>query len=142
MYNIIVAEDHPIFKDGLNRMFEREVDLHLKDEVDTAEELINKLMQNADYDLVITDVGLPGRSGIDILPEIKKINPKLPVLVLSMFDEGNVGVRAIKAGADAYLSKESKPVEIINAIRIILSGRKFITPSIAEKLALEATKDF
>jgi two-component system, NarL family, invasion response regulator UvrY len=140
MVSIIIAEDHPIFKDGLKNLIKKDISLFLKDEVESSEELMSKLMSDK-YDLVITDINLPGRSGIDVLPDIKKMFPKLPVLVLSMHSEEKIGLRAIKAGADGYLSKESNPDEILKAIQTLSTGRKYITQYLAEKLAFEYNKD-
>lgn len=140
MFRIIIVEDHPIFKDGLKSLLEKEIDFQVADVVTSTEELLNKLTEN-EYDVVISDVDLPGRSGIEVLPDIKKMDPKLPVLILSMHSEENTGFRAIKAGADSYLSKEVDPSEILKAVRTLLTGRKYITSGLAEKLAFQVSSN-
>jgi DNA-binding NarL/FixJ family response regulator len=90
-----------------------------------------------DLDLVVLDIAMPGRGGLDILKEIKSLKPKLPVLVLSMYPEEQYAVRVLKSGASGYLTKESAPVELVKAIRQISQGKKYISPSLAEKLAVD-----
>ncbi|MBU1101293.1 MAG: response regulator transcription factor [Bacteroidetes bacterium] len=140
MFNIIIVEDHPIFKDGLKNLLEKEIDFQVTDIVSSTEELLNKLTENK-YDIIISDVDLPGRSGIEVLPDMKKMQPKVPVLILSMHSEENTGFRAIKAGADSYLSKEADPSEILKAVRTLLTGRKYITSRLAEKLAFQVSSN-
>ncbi len=134
MIKIIIADDHPVFREGLKKIIEREVDMEITGEVSTGEKLLIEL-NNSDYDLIILDVGLPGRSGIDVLGDIRKINSKIPILVYSMHSEERYALRAIKAGANAYLSKEEKPDILFEAIRTISTGHKYITSTIAEQLA-------
>jgi DNA-binding NarL/FixJ family response regulator len=134
MIKIIVADDHPVFREGLKKIIEREIDMEVSGEVSSGEDLIN-ILSESDYDLVILDVGLPGRSGIDILADIRKMNNKIPILIYSMHPEDRFGLRAFKAGANAYLSKEAKPDILFEAIRKIRTGQKYITPTIAEQMA-------
>lgn len=134
MINIIIADDHPVFREGLKNILNKEIDLEVSNEVVTGEILLDELSKS-DYDLIILDVGLPGRSGIDILTDIRKMNNKVPVLVYSMHPEERFALRAFKAGANAYLSKEEKPAILLEAIRKISTGKKYITPSIAEQMA-------
>jgi DNA-binding NarL/FixJ family response regulator len=134
MLNIIIADDHQVIREGIKRIVNNEVDLKIIDEVESGEELLNKLGTKS-YDIVILDVGLPGRSGLEILLSLRKLFPKLPVLMFSMQPEERVAIRAIKAGANAYLTKDSPAVELLKVIRTISTGRKYISPSIAEKLA-------
>jgi DNA-binding NarL/FixJ family response regulator len=84
---------------------------------------------------VVLDIAMPGRSGLEILSELKRVNPKLPVLILSIYPEDQFGVRALKAGADGYMNKESAPDELVNAIRKIIGGGRYVSPTLAEKLA-------
>lgn len=136
MIKIIIADDHPIVRSGMVQIINREVDMKVTDECETGEELLSKVI-TSDYDIVVLDIELPGRSGIEILKEIKKIKPSLPVLILSSFDEQRYGVRAIQAGANSYLSKDENKNVIIDSIRKIKGGKKFITPKLAEVLATE-----
>jgi two-component system invasion response regulator UvrY len=134
MVRIIIADDHPVFREGLRKILSKEVDLDIVYEAESGEELLGEI-DNLEFDLIILDVGLPGRSGIDILADIRKTHPKIPVLIFSMHPEERFALRAIKAGANAYLSKEEKAEKLIEAIHTIKTGRKYITPTIAEKLA-------
>lgn len=140
MLKIIIADDHPMVRAGLVQSINKEPDLKVLFECENGEELLSQLSRE-DYDIVILDLGLPGRSGIEILEEIRKIAPSLPVLVLSAYPEERYGVRAVKAGANAYLNKEEKKEQILEAIRRIKGGNKFITPKLAASLALELDKN-
>ena len=140
MLKILIADDHPVFREGLKKIINKEVDLEVTAEVESGEEIFG-LLNGDDIDLIILDVGLPGRSGIDLLADIRKINAKLPVLIFSMHSEERFALRAFKAGANAYLSKEEKTEKLLEAIRTISTGRKYITPTIAEKLANSIDKN-
>ncbi|MDA3862171.1 MAG: response regulator transcription factor [Melioribacteraceae bacterium] len=134
MLRIIIADDHQVIREGIKRIINSQIDLEITAEVETGEALLSKISTDK-FDVVILDVGLPGRSGIGILGDIRKFEPKLPVLIFSMQPEERVAIRAIRAGANAYLSKEAPVDVLLQAIRTISTGRKYITPSIAEKLA-------
>ncbi len=136
MLNVLITDDHQIFREGMKQFINREVDMKVCCEASSGEEAI-QLIMDKDINVVILDIGLPGRNGLDILQDIRKIKPKLPVLVFSMYPEENYAVRAFKAGADGYLSKDSFDTELIDAIRTISQNKKYITSSIAEKLASE-----
>ena len=136
MLNVLITDDHQIFREGMKQFINREVDMKVCCEASSGEEAI-QLIMDKDVNVVILDIGLPGRNGLDILQDIRKIKPKLPVLVFSMYPEENYAVRAFKAGADGYLSKDSFDTELIEAIRMISQNKKYITSSIAEKLASE-----
>lgn len=140
MIQILIADDHPVFREGLKRIVNKEVDLEVVAEVETGEEIFAALDEN-NIDLVILDVGLPGRSGIDLLTDIRKRDAKLPVLIFSMHSEDRFAIRAFKAGANAYLSKEEKTEKLLEAVRTISTGRKYITPTIAEKMANSIDKN-
>jgi DNA-binding NarL/FixJ family response regulator len=94
-------------------------------------------MGKDDFDLIVLDIAMPGRGGLDVLKEIKNKKPRLPVLILSMYPEDQYAVRVLKAGASGYMTKESAPHELINAIKQISKGKKYVSPSLAEKLALD-----
>jgi len=134
MYNIIIADDHQVIREGIKRIINNEVDLKVISEVATGEALINKILKEK-FDIVILDVGLPGKSGIEILSELRKIQPKLPVLIFSMQPEERIAIRAIKAGANACLSKNAHADELLKTLRGIATGRKYISAEIAERLA-------
>jgi DNA-binding NarL/FixJ family response regulator len=130
---ILVADDHAIVRRGLRDILQEEFPLAEITEVPDAEELVNKVMKEH-WDVVITDLSMPGRSGLEALQQVKLHQPKLPVLVLSIYPEEQYAVRVLKAGAAGYLNKDMAPAELVNAVNKVLSGRKYITPSIAERL--------
>jgi two-component system, NarL family, invasion response regulator UvrY len=134
MIRILIADDHAIVRKGLKQILVEEYPSARVEEVGDAETLINKAIQG-DWDVVICDLSMPGRSGLDALRQIKQTSPSLPVLIMSMHPEDQYALRVLKAGASGYLSKESIHDELIKAIHIVLLGKKFITPSIAERLA-------
>jgi len=134
MIRCIVADDHPIVINGVRQLLLSEFPTAEIAEVHDSESLVRKVIKER-WDLVITDLNMPGRSGLDALAEIRNEYPKLPVLVMSMFPEDQYALRVMKAGASGYLVKTSIHEELINAVRTVLGGRKFITSSIAQKLA-------
>jgi DNA-binding NarL/FixJ family response regulator len=109
-------------------------------EVDNAQQVLAEV-QSQEWDLVILDVTMPGRSGIDVLGDLKRIHPRLPVLVLSMHPEDQYGKRVLKAGASGYMNKDVAPDELIKAIRKVLAGGRYVSSALAEKLALDLNKD-
>ncbi len=141
MIKILIADDHPIVREGLRQIIEVATDMVVTDEARNGEEVLERIKEN-DFDVVILDISMPGRSGLDILKEVRKERPELSVLILSIHPEEQYGVRLLKAGASGYLTKESAPEELVNAIRIISQGRKYITSSLAERLALKLGDDF
>ncbi len=134
MIRILIADDHAIVRKGLALLIRDEFASAEIAEVGDAEELI-AMVTEKDWDIVICDLSMPGRSGLDALRQIKQMHPSLPVLIMSMYDEDQYALRVLKAGASAYLGKDNIHENIIKAIRTVLLGKKFITPSIAEKLA-------
>ena len=140
MIKILVVDDHAIVRDGLKRIFVDTPDMVVADEASNGEEVINKVGNN-DYDLVLLDISLPGRDGLDVLKQLKCTNPKIPILILSMYPEEHYAVRSLRAGASGYLTKQSSSDELIGAIRKVAQGRRYITPSLAEKLAFDLGVD-
>lgn len=136
MIKILIADDHAIVREGMKQILSESPDLVVVAEASTGQEVIDKIDKD-DLDLVVLDIAMPGRGGLDILKEIKSLNPKLPVLILSMYPEEQYAVRVLKSGASGYLTKESAPVELVKAIRQISQGKKYISPSLAEKLAVD-----
>lgn len=134
MIRILIADDHAIVRKGLTQLIRDEFASAEIAEVGDAEELISKV-SDKDWDIVVCDLSMPGRSGLDALRQIKQMYPSLPVLIMSMHDEDQYALRVLKAGASAYLGKDNIHEDIIKAIRTVLLGKKFITPSVAEKLA-------
>ncbi len=136
MIKILIADDHAIVREGLKQILLESPDLVVVAEASTGQEVLDKVAKN-DLDLVVLDISMPGRGGMDILKEIKSLKPKLPVLILSMYPEEQYAVRVLKSGASGYLTKESAPIELVKAIRQISQGKKYISPSLAEKLAVD-----
>ena len=134
MISIIIVDDHPIVRQGLKQILSEEPDMATFGEAQNSQEVLD-LIRKQDWDAVVLDITMPGRGGLDILREIKHERPKLPVLMLSIHPEDQYAVRALKAGASGYLNKESAPEELVRAIRKILRGGKYISPTLAEKMA-------
>jgi DNA-binding NarL/FixJ family response regulator len=124
---IIIADDHAVVRTGLQLIFDATLDLQLVDEASNGMELLGKLKTH-DYDVVILDLSMPGKDGIDILKDIKKKYPDLPVVVFSMKPENSYAIRLLKNGASAFLNKETNPDEIVKAIRTVVSGKHYYTP--------------
>jgi len=141
MIKILIADDHAIVREGLKQIVGEESDMKVTGEASDANELTG-LLQKEKYDIVILDISMPGRSGLEALKDLKIMHPELPVLILSMYGEDQYGLRAIKAGASGYLKKVSAPNELVSAIRKIVSGGKYINPSLAEKIASDYGKEY
>jgi len=131
---ILIADDHAIVREGLKQIVAEEKDILVAGEAENSEQLMG-LLEKEKWSLVVLDINMPGKSGLEALKDIKLQYPDLPVLILSMFSEDQYGIRAIKAGASGYLKKVSAPTELVTAIRKIVSGGKYINSSLAEKLA-------
>lgn len=140
MIRILVADDHAVVRQGVKQILADVRDMLVKDEAQNGTETIDKVMKY-EYDVVLLDISMPGRSGLEILEEIKAQKPKLAVLILSMHPEEQYAVRALRAGASGYLTKASAPQELIGAIRKVAGGGKYVTTSLAEKLAGELEVD-
>jgi two-component system invasion response regulator UvrY len=140
MIKTIIADDHSIVREGLKQILNETNDVSVSGEAKNGMELLEELRRQK-FDVVVLDISMPGINGLDALKQIKIINPDLPVLVLSMHPEEQYAIRVLKAGASGYLTKESASEELLNAIRRIASGRKYVSPSLAEKLAVELDVD-
>ena len=140
MIKVIITDDHPIVRKGLKQILEDCYDIAVADEAEKGSELIKKVIEN-DYDVVLLDISLPGRNGLELLKELKKIKPNLPVLILSIYPEEHYGLRALKLGAAGYLAKSSVSSELITAILKASKGKKYITPILAEIIASEIESD-
>lgn len=134
MKRIIIADDHEIVRAGLKQIIADDPDLLVEGEASDGQELLEKLRKKK-FDLVLLDMKMPGRSGLEILKQLKIEHPSLPVLVLSMHSEEQYAVRTIKAGASGYITKETAPDKLLEAIRRVCGGGKYISQSLAEKLA-------
>ncbi len=140
MIKILVADDHTIVREGLKQIVGEVGDMMVADEAGNGQEALQKIREG-DFDVVLLDISMPGRSGLEVLKDIRAERPKLPVLILSMHSEEQYAVRALRAGASGYVTKASAPDELIGAIRKVSRGRKYVTASLAEKLALELDAD-
>lgn len=140
MLRFILADDHSVVRAGLKQILLQEFPGSQIDEVPDAEELIKKVIKN-EYDIVISDMAMPGRSGLEALEQIKQIHPKLPVLILSFYPELQYAVRVLKSGASGYLNKDMAPSELVNAVHRVLLGKKYISPAVAERLASSFAND-
>jgi DNA-binding NarL/FixJ family response regulator len=134
MIKILIADDHAIVRAGLKQIVADTSDMVVSGEAVDGQEVLEQVRKE-DWDLILLDISMPGRGGIDTLKELKIEKPKLPVLVLSMYPEEQYAIRALKAGASGYLTKESAPEELIEAIRKVSQGGKYISASLAESLA-------
>ena len=140
MIKILIADDHPIVRKGLKEILSEHPDMKVLGEAQNSHEVLN-FVRKEHWDVVVLDITMPGRDGLDVLKELKKARPKLPVLILSIHPEEQYGVRALKAGASGYLTKESAPDRLVTAIRKILERGKYVSPGLAEKLAFDVEKD-
>jgi len=137
---ILVVDDHSIVRQGLKQILADSQSLIVAGEASTGQEALQKI-RSSNFDMVIMDISLPDRSGLDMLEQIKIIAPKLPVLILSMHAEEQYATRAFKSGASGYLTKESASEQLVIAINKVAQGGKYISPSLAEKLVFELVKD-
>jgi two-component system invasion response regulator UvrY len=134
MLKILIADDHEVVRQGLERILRQEYPSAMIVAVTNGQDMVKNVIKS-DWDLVISDLSMPSKTGLEALEEIKAHHPKLPVLILTMHPEEQYAVRALKAGAAGYLSKNMDAAELITASRRALMGRKYITPSLAEKLS-------
>jgi len=140
MIRIMIADDHAIVREGLKQILAETSDMVVAGEAANGQEVLEQTRKD-DWDLVLLDIAMPGRGGIDILKQLRSEKPELPVLVLSMYPEEQYAVRALKAGAAGYLTKASAPDELIVAIRKVSQGGRYVSSSLAEKLAVYLGKD-
>ncbi len=140
MLKILIADDHAIVRAGLKQVLADTPDMAVTDEAGATEEAIRKAL-DGDFDVVVLDISMPGRGGLEVLQQIKSQKPKLPVLVLSMHPEEQYALRVLKAGAAGYLTKESVTDELINAIRKVSNGMKYVSPDLAQEIAFALDSD-
>jgi two-component system, NarL family, invasion response regulator UvrY len=134
LIEVLIADDHPLVRSGLKHVLEQEPDFTTPGEAENATQVLQKITEKP-WDAVILDIAMPGRSGLETVSEIKRLHPNIPVLILSMHSEEQFAVRAIKAGASGYLTKSNAPEELVKAIRQIVTGKKYVSSSLAEVLA-------
>jgi DNA-binding NarL/FixJ family response regulator len=130
---ILIADDHPIVREGYKKILTSQPDMDVTGEAGNGQEVLD-LIQKKDFDLILLDISMPGRSGLEILKELKSQKPHLPVMILSIYPEEQYAVRAFRDGASGYLTKASTPKELISAIRKVSHGGRYVTEALAEKL--------
>jgi len=136
MVKILIADDHAVVRRGVKQILAEESDKWFFGEARNASEVLKKVQQKH-WDILIIDITMPGRSGLDVLRELKSTHPKLPVLVFSMHPEEQIAIRAFKLGAYGYVTKESVSEDLVKAVRKIMEGGKYVSPALAEKLAFD-----
>lgn len=133
---LVIADDHPLFRRGLKNAIAETGDIKVACEASNGDELLSLIKENK-FDMVLLDIAMPGKSGLDLLKQLKSEYPKLPILVLSVYPEEQYAVRFIKAGASGYLTKESASEKLVEAIRKVADGGKYASQMITEKLAFD-----
>jgi two-component system, NarL family, invasion response regulator UvrY len=135
MTRIVIVDDHAIVRKGLRQILADAPEMAVTAECADGQELLRQL-EKEQFDLVLLDISMPGRNGIDLLKQVKGMRPDLPVLILSMHPEEQYAIRALKSGASGYITKESAPDELVKAIRKVSSGGVYVSSALAERLAL------
>jgi DNA-binding NarL/FixJ family response regulator len=133
---VLIADDHAVFRRGLRETLAEIFSRVTFGEAKTAQETV-ELVRRQEWDVVILDISMPGKSGLDILDEMKRLRPRLPILLLSMHPEEQFARRALKTGAAGYLTKESVPEELKEAVRKVVAGGRYVSATLAEKLAVD-----
>lgn len=133
MLRVLIADDHPVVRQGVKQILTEELQLKQFGEARNAREVLDNISKKK-WDILILDINLPDMNGLEILRQLKKVHPDLPVLVLTVFDEDQIAIRVLKAGAAGFVTKETMPDELIAAVKKIHSGGKYVSPSLAEKL--------
>ena len=140
MIRILIADDHAILRRGLKEILVDELKDAIFAEAGNAQQVLTDVRKQA-WDLVILDITMPGRSGLDLLRDLKQLQPELPVLVLSMHPEDQYAKRVLRSGAAGYMNKETAPKELVTAIRKVLAGGRYVSAALAEKLASDLSAD-
>lgn len=140
MKRILIVDDHEVLRDGVKRIFDKQPGTIIFGEAGTVQEAL-RLVREQDWDVVVLDLSLGDRSGLEVLKELKRIRPRLPVLILSLHSEEQFARRAFKAGAAGYITKDSPRAELVKAINKVIGGRRYASPALAEKLIVDLGKD-
>lgn len=141
MIKVLVADDHSIIRKGLKQILDDTEDMRVTGEAESGIQVI-QMAQSGNYDLVLLDIMLPDKHGIEVLKQLRQNDPQLPVLILSMYPEEQYAVRSLKAGAAGYMNKQSAPAQLVTAIRQVASGKKYISTQLAEELAEGLTQGY
>jgi DNA-binding NarL/FixJ family response regulator len=140
MIKVLLGDDHAIVRQGLKQILSEESGMYFCGEAENGQAVLNAIYKE-NWDVLILDISMPGLSGLDILKEVKKIRPRLPVLVLTMHSEEQFALRSLKAGASGYLTKDSAPEELVKAVKKLLDGGKYVNQQLAEILAADIERD-
>jgi DNA-binding NarL/FixJ family response regulator len=136
MIRILIGDDHAVVREGVKRILDETSDLMVAGEASHGQEVLAKVAAEA-WDVVLLDISMPGRNGLEVLQQLRALHPSLPVLVFSMHPEDQYAVRAFRAGAAGYLTKDSLPEELISAIRKVMGGGRYVSSTLAEHLVLD-----
>ncbi len=131
MIKICIADDHPVVREGLKRIIEEQVDMEVVDEASTCEEILEEI-EHKKWDVLLLDLTMPVRGGLDLIKELRKDGYNIPILVISITPEEQYGLRSMKAGASGYLTKDSAPEKLIDAIRTVATGSIYVSPQLNE----------
>ena len=134
MIKVLIADDHPVVREGLKQIISKAIDMTVSGEALNGQEVLDKVRAEH-WDVLVLDLNMPRHDGLEIIKELRRERQKLPILILSVHPEDQFGVRVLKAGASGFMNKEAAPKELITAIRKIVTGGKYISSSLAEKLA-------
>jgi two-component system, NarL family, invasion response regulator UvrY len=140
MIKILVADDHPVVRHGIRQIAAEAGDMLVADEAANGPELLDRA-RTVDHDVVLLDLSMPATSGLDLLKQLRRERPKIPIVILTMYSENQFAIRALKAGAAGYIVKGSAPAELVGAVRKVVTGGRYLTPSVAERLAGYLTAD-
>jgi DNA-binding NarL/FixJ family response regulator len=140
MRKILIVDDHEVLRDGVKRVFDRQAETTTFGEAGTVPEAL-KLIREQDWDVVVLDISLGDRSGLEVLKELRQLRPGLPVLVLSMHSEEQYARRAFMAGAAGYITKDSPRAELVEAIERVAEGGRYMSPALAENLVIDLEGD-
>lgn len=141
MIKVLIADDHALIRKGLKQILDDTEDMRVMGEAESGMQTL-RMLQESEYDLVLLDISLPDKNGVEVLKQIKQNHPQLPVLMLSMHAEDQYAVRSMKSGASGYLNKQSAPNQLVAAIRQVANGKKYISPELAEQLANGLTEGY
>lgn len=136
MIRILIADDHAIVREGLKQILADSPDMVVAGEAGSGQDLLQKI-GTARWDVIVLDLSLPDRSGLDLLKQVNSLYPELPVLVLTIHAEEQYAVRALRAGASGFLTKDSAPDQLVTALQKVIQGGKYLSPALAEKLAID-----
>ncbi|HKP12958.1 MAG TPA: response regulator transcription factor [Blastocatellia bacterium] len=135
---VLIVDDHPVVRRGLRQILADEYKALVAGEAQNAQEAL-RLIREQDWDIVVLDISMPGRNGLEVLKEVRQLRPKLPVLILTSYPEEQYAIRMLKAGARGYMTKEGAPEHLIEAVRKVTRGGYYVSPSLAEVLAFTLT---